>query len=527
MSQAAILPSDTFERAVRIAPNTRHVVAAISLLSLAGAGAVLIATRWGVGLNNDSVAYIAAARDLLHGRGFPTAHWPPLFPAALALLGLLGVDPLAGARWLNTALFAANIVLVGLIVARYGGGLLWTSALAAFLMLANMLFIHSMAWSEPLFFFLGLAGILCMAAYLDGPRPVLLLASAGAVGCAVLTRYVGGALVVTGALGLLLLSKKTPWARLIDAAVFSGVSSLPTLLWMMRNVHVAGSATDRVAVFHPVAWDNIMFGFLTLSAWLIPQRVPDRAIIFLLLAVGWAAASVAVRTRNGRKGDRRAPRADLARLPILLGIFIASYLGLLIVAISFVDQALLDERTLSPVFVTGLILVSCMAADRWRSGRLSRSFRVCAVLVAGYLASLYAFHGGAVVIDGYREGFGYAAERWRTSETIRGVEALPHGLLIYSNFPNAVYIFTGRPATLIPMKIDYVSGLHVEAYSRQLFEMRDRLQQGKAVLVIFDRALQYLPGETKLDEDLQPLTLIKKTRDGQIYRMKDAQIPGL
>ena len=94
--------------------------------SVVGATALLFSTRWGVGLGPDSVVYIASARNLLSGKGLsvssypwefsPMTHYPTLFSAELAGLGLIGIDPLDGARWFNALIFRAKIPLLGLVV---------------------------------------------------------------------------------------------------------------------------------------------------------------------------------------------------------------------------------------------------------------------------------------------------------------------------------------------------------------------------------------------------------------------------
>ena len=498
---------------------------AVFIFSVAGLLLLLAITRWGVGLDFDAVAYIGRARDLLIGRGYTTAHWPPLVSTVLAAISLLGIDPLIGARWLNAALFGANIALAGALVTRYSGGFLWATLLATFLMFASedMLVIHSMAWSEPLFIFLGILGISLLAEYVDRGRVTLLIVSSVAIACAFLTRYVGASFVLAGTMGLLTLNGR-PWGRrLVEAGTFVALAALPAFLWMIRNVLTVGSATDRVVAVHAVGSQNLIIGLLTIAAWFLPKRLP--AFLSLALTASVAIVGALAWYRDCRRQDDRSRRRQRVTLPILLGIFIVSYSLVLITAISFLDLAVLDKRTLSPVFVAGLVLVLCAIGARRQSGQISKIVRVCAVLLGIYLAGLHGFRGAQYALHAYHEGLGYSSQTWRESPTIRKIAELPTGLYIYSNYPDAVYVLTGRMALSFPRKTDNVSGLRNQAYSRQLTEVRERLGQGRAVVALFTTA-RHDSYETELEKDLS-LVLAEETRDGGIYRYKSAQIPGL
>ena len=141
----------------------KSAILLVAPLALLGAVSIALATRLGVGISPDSTAYVDCATNLLAGRGLtihtgidelePLTHFPPLFPALLALVGSLGFDPSSVARWLNLVLFAINIVLVGLVITASTERPIWASALGSYFVMTSTatLHIHSMAWTEPLF----------------------------------------------------------------------------------------------------------------------------------------------------------------------------------------------------------------------------------------------------------------------------------------------------------------------------------------------------------------------------------------
>ena len=100
---------------------------ALGLIALTGIVLILKTMPQGLGLSDDSIAYIAGARSMLAGEGYreawlasdqPVTHFPPAFSSLLALVGLLGIDPLHGARWVNALLFGLNAALLGILAWR-------------------------------------------------------------------------------------------------------------------------------------------------------------------------------------------------------------------------------------------------------------------------------------------------------------------------------------------------------------------------------------------------------------------------
>src|SRR5512139_1136094 len=114
---------------------------ALVLISVVGVLLVLQATPEGSGLSDDSIAYIAGARSMVAGDGYreawlasnqPVTHFPPAFSSVLAFFGLLGMDPLRAARWVNALLFGLNAALLGILSWRM------TPSLSAGLVLAGL-----------------------------------------------------------------------------------------------------------------------------------------------------------------------------------------------------------------------------------------------------------------------------------------------------------------------------------------------------------------------------------------------------
>ena len=144
---------------------------ALSILGAAGVLLVLANTRLGAYTSDDTYYYIYPARDFLAGKGFhPSYIFAPLFPFALAGLGLFGLEALDAARWLNALLFGVNIVLVGILARRIGMQFIFALLAAALVLLSDLTVeIHSWAMSEALAFTFMLLSLIFTLAYIFKP----------------------------------------------------------------------------------------------------------------------------------------------------------------------------------------------------------------------------------------------------------------------------------------------------------------------------------------------------------------------
>src|SRR5512135_268789 len=236
---------------IRLSPRLISIVL-LGLMGVAGIVLVLHATPEGLTLTDDSIAYIAGARSMLAGQGYreawlatsgPVTHFPPVFSSLLAFIGLFGLDPLRGARFLNALLFGLNVVLVGIL------GWRMTRALAPGLLLAglylvndSLLRVHATALSEPLFIFLSLLAFWMFDLYIERDAHWLWLVSCGVlVGLAYLTRYAGLALLATFLVALLILHRT--WRKRLTGSGIFLASVLPWMIgWAIHNELVGGTA---------------------------------------------------------------------------------------------------------------------------------------------------------------------------------------------------------------------------------------------------------------------------------------------
>src|SRR5215207_6770842 len=228
---------------------------ALSLIALIGIVLVIQATPNGLGLSDDSIAYIAGARSMAAGDGYreawlasnqPVTHFPPAFSSVLAFFGLFDADPLRAVRWVNALLFGLNAALLGILGWRMTPSLTAGLVLAALFVASGELFaVHAVAMSEPLFIFLSLLSFWMFDLYFERDHHWWWLVACGTfVGMAYLTRYSGLALIATFIVALMILHED--WRkRIVSTGIFIA-GSLPWILgWTIRNRLVAENATNR------------------------------------------------------------------------------------------------------------------------------------------------------------------------------------------------------------------------------------------------------------------------------------------
>ena len=502
----------------------RGLIGGLALLAFL---TTLIATPWGIGLGPDSLAYVGIARTLLKGLGVTyftdvggfsaVNHYPPLYPAMVAGVALMGLDPLTAARWLSAFLFAGNVALVSLI-AFTATSSLGAVLIAAFLTFTSfpMVQIHSMAWSEPLFIFFAFSGLFLLGVYLQRSQRWMLYAAGVSIALSCLTRYAGIAFLGAGVLGLFFLNPYHRKEGIADTAVFFTLGSLPLMLWALRNFLLAGSAANRGIGFHPPGAADLSNAVSSICLWIFPagiiefpawERVALLAT-FLLLAYRFG------RTINFARN----------RLIQLTSISLAGYAFFLLAARSLFDNAIsFDTRILSPAYIAAMIVgVSIMT--HWHKTKIFESPSSSRLVWYGLViivAVAQTTGGMAWWRQSYKDGIGFAGPDWRRSRLVNFVNRVETSAAVFTNVPDVIYMLTGRLTEMIPNKNDPKSLRANKRYAAEVAAMREQLRMTGGVVVYFhaQQRLWYLPSETALQKDAG-LSLVATTNDGYIYRLE-------
>ncbi len=486
----------------------------LSLLAVIGTFIVLKATPEGLGLSDDSIAYVAGARSMLAGNGYreawlesngPVTHFPPGFSSVLAFLGLFGLDPLRGTRFVNALLFGINTGLLGILVWRMTPSLT-AGLVVALLFVANgdMLQVHTFAMSEPLFIFLSLLSFWMFDLYFELPPSSVgrgiagewwwLVACGAFAGMAYLTRYAGLALAATFIFAICIL--RTNWKKRFTSIGIFFAGFLPFVLgWALRNRLIAESATNRVFVWHPITADNIQLGKHTFSSFLIPvetwrsalARQPfiiEGLIIFVIGAVLiWTLRWVWIYIAKPRQASAliRGGKESREVISFTTGLYIFAYLMAIVASMTMFDAATKFKlRILAPVFVGLLILL--VAFGIW----MRKKQRPLVIIATIFLFGISAYNQYLTFMHWSQGGIGYASFQWYDSEAMAYLRDLPDDVSIYTNEPVAVYLYVGRGAKVLPSRYDSATDQERLGYDESIVNMQNDILQGRAVMALFD-----------------------------------------
>ena len=463
-------PDDSSKRGFR--ENLDRFTLALALISALGAALVLARqAAYGAALHADSIFYIDAARNLLAGEGFETfardgqamqlTHWPPLYPLALAAPGVFGIDARDVAGPLNAAIFGLTAFAVG----RWARRRLESKALAiwgcaAVALAPPLAEMASWALTETPFILLATLALIRADDFLqeEGRRSALIWAAALSA-LALLTRYIGVALI--GAILALVVLRPGASGRgkALDAAVCALIAVLPSAPWLLRNVSLTGTLFGIRREPPANLPETLTDGAVVMAGWFAPGLWSDdfQLIAVCVSAIGLgaicAAAAWALASSRGAAWSGR-------RSIVAFGAFAAAYVASFL--LSMISQAgIIHDRYWIPLYVP-LLLVALLALDRFMSARggEARMFadllawvgnapaRLGSPALAAALAAWLIFGAARGVGDVLRVNAesvrnSYSAAEWINSETLEYLRENPRRGRVITNNAHMVYIHAG------------------------------------------------------------------------------------
>jgi len=382
--------------------------------------------------------------------------------------------------------------------------------------------------SEPLFIFLSLLSFWMFDLHFErrggGEGWLWLIACGTFVGMAYLTRYAGLALAATFIAALLILHNG--WKKkLLSAGIFLA-SMIPWVVgWSIRNRLVGGNTTNRAFAWHPLTSEQINPGLRVFSEFFIPIESWRQAIFkqtgliegMIILVLGAVLAWVAVKAWNyfsktltpnsSPTGRGEQPVKEV--ISFTTGLYIFAYLATIVASMLMFDAATKFRlRILAPVLVSLLILL--VAFGVWVRSRRRDVVVVLTILLLG--VSIYR---QSVTVNNWgKSGLGYASFQWYDSKAMDFLSELPQDVMIYTNEPGAVYLYTGRGSYVLPDRFDSATALVRPDFEQGVAGMQANINSGKAVLALFD-------GGDNVSEDVPALTaglyLAHKSAGDSIY----------
>lgn len=508
-------------------------LAALVLLAALGAWLIYLTTSPGIGLRDDSYSYFTAAEGLLAGRGYgrvtpegdflPLTNFPPLYSVLLAFTGSIGLELEAGARLIAGASFSAQVLLGGILVLGATGS--WPLGLAAsalILVAPSLLEVNTWAHSEGPYLALTLTSVLLTYAYISLDRKRWVLISAGLVtALAFLTRYAGAALIMANVAAILILAEGSKARRLREGLVFTGVSLLPLIGFLVRNAAVAPNVVNRPRpTWHPPSMAKIAEGADTISAWFVSPMWIEQLGSGATIAL--SALLVAVLAMTGlwmlHRARTSAPRP--AVLGGLIGLHFLTYLGFLAVSLLLFDRLIpLDSRLLSPALLSGLLLLVLGLSTLTLRGASLAKWGAWTALVAAF--GLEAVMGIGQVDRLRSEGLGINSPIWRSARALEFVGSLPKGALIYTNNLPALYFVNDRDGLAVPVQYNPAGDRPRQDYEAQLARMHARLRDERGYLLLLG-----FPPRNRFEPDhfrdlTRGLELVAEFRDGLVYTVPD------
>jgi preprotein translocase subunit Sec61beta len=412
----------------------------------------------GIGLSPDSIVYISTARSVVHGGGFfefegiPITDFPMGYPAFLSIiLFITRIDLVQSGNIINMVLYFALIYLSGGIINHISTKNKWVKIPFLFLIVFSpaLLSVYTMLWSETLFLVMILIFFVALHRYGKEKTISTLVVVAIIAGLSCVVRYAGITLVGAGGLLILLDRKLQIGKKLVHLTIFGSIGIFFLAANLFRNYLVTGMLTGDREKSLTTLYQNIQNYAYVFSDFFYFRGFP--VFFVILTGVSFIIFYLYSHIINLYKTNRYYNYWNIC------GSFFIVYSLFMVLSATFSRYETLNTRLLSPLYLPCLLpftfVITWMISKlkRWKKYSLISFF----VLLFGVI-NFYQYEDNYDLWDMAKDSGipGYAEDCWKNSPIIDYIKRdkvhFKEDTQIYSDGNEAIYLFTGLSADLIP-----------------------------------------------------------------------------
>lgn len=414
----------------------------------------LLLTKNGSGISPDSAYYIATGESLYNHQGFyslngePYTGWTPLYPLSIAGVMNLGFDSEQAGRLVPLLCFALSVIPLFFIAKTLCSVIVGYITCIIYLVSTPILTMASYTWSEMPYIYFSLMSILFLMKYLRSEKSGIgILCYAGfCVTCAVMTRWIGGSLIVVGMFAIIYKNRLNIKNSIYHILIFGAISAIPVILWLYRNYTLSGylmgesKSSSTVGLISDI--NSILVSiFNDFFYKVLPHQFNSILVYIAIMAI---IAIVII---------LKPSREYLKKSSSIIAYVIAYLLSFIVVRqILFHDT--MGTRQTAPIYPYLLLLVISLVYygyNRIEKPRMKQlAYRtvvtVCVLFfVIQSLSSLWLYKSA-------RHGQGYSSPSWRNEQGIKWLENNVAGkLVIYSDVAEGVGFLIKKPVQYLPL----------------------------------------------------------------------------
>jgi hypothetical protein len=254
-------------------------------------------SKYGLGVSTDSVSYMFAGVNWINGDGLMDyidssyILWPPLYPMLMGFLHLTGMNAFLAAHVIQFTAFVLIVYFSSVFFLNVFDEDIFFSLMGAFLLDTGVVVISTfdMVGTDYLFALFPILFALLLNEYSTNQKWTTLTLIGLITSLAMLTRYIGYALVLTALITVFVYSKGSTLQRCLRT-LYIGIFSISPFLWMFKTW--AATANDRRL---PLTFSEYFSQFTTgIIRWFTFQPPNFNELTFLDYLSVWGSILLAI-----------------------------------------------------------------------------------------------------------------------------------------------------------------------------------------------------------------------------------------